>query len=87
MVTNDARREQAVKRLESRQDFRKHLTVYVLVNSLLVVVWLATGAGFFWPIWPILGWGIAVVLHGWSLYGGKPITEDDIQREMQRHES
>lgn len=34
---------------------------YVLVNLLLVAIWLATGAGYFWPIWVILGWGIALV--------------------------
>src|SRR5207244_8137411 len=26
-------------------------------------IWAATGGGYFWPIWPILGWGIAVACH------------------------
>jgi hypothetical protein len=26
-----------------------------------VALWALTGMGYFWPVWPILGWGIAVV--------------------------
>ena len=28
---------------------------------LLVAIWALTGAGYFWPIWPMLGWGIGVL--------------------------
>jgi eukaryotic-like serine/threonine-protein kinase len=34
------------------------------VNVMLVGIWAASGAGYFWPIWPILGWGIGVGSHG-----------------------
>jgi hypothetical protein len=40
---------------------RAQLAAFVAVNALLIVVWGATGAGYFWPIWPLLGWGIALV--------------------------
>jgi class 3 adenylate cyclase len=43
---------------------RIHLTYYVLVNVLLIGIWAASGGGYFWPIWPILGWGIGVAAHG-----------------------
>jgi class 3 adenylate cyclase len=46
-----------------RQSFKIHLTVYLLVNVLLIGIWAASGGGYFWPVWPILGWGIAVALH------------------------
>jgi hypothetical protein len=36
---------------------------YLAVVALLWVIWLATGAGYPWPIWPMLGWGIGVVGH------------------------
>lgn len=45
-------------------DFREHLGVYLAVNTLLVTIWVLTGAGYFWPVWPFMGWGIAVVVHG-----------------------
>lgn len=32
--------------------------------ALLVAIWALTGAGYFWPIWPILGVGISMVAPG-----------------------
>ncbi len=46
-----------------RQDFREHLRSYLMVMALLVAIWALTGAGYFWPVWPMLGWGIGVALH------------------------
>jgi hypothetical protein len=28
---------------------------------LMVAIWALTGAGYFWPVWPILGWGVCVL--------------------------
>jgi class 3 adenylate cyclase len=42
---------------------RIHLTIYLVVNVLLIGIWAAAGGGYFWPIWPILGWGIGVGCH------------------------
>ena len=44
--------------------FRIHLAVYLVVNVMLIGIWAASGGGYFWPIWPLLGWGIAVGCHG-----------------------
>jgi class 3 adenylate cyclase len=49
---------------------RIHLTTYLLVNLLLIGIWAASGAGYFWPIWPILGWGIGVGCHAAPLLAG-----------------
>jgi Domain of unknown function (DUF1707)/2TM domain len=38
-----------------------HVRAYLGVSLMLVVIWALTGAGYFWPIWPMLGWGIGVV--------------------------
>jgi 2TM domain len=78
-------RQQAVERLKKRRDFKTHLVVYAAVNAFLVGIWAITSdGGFFWPVFPILGWGIAVALNAWDVYGRKPITEDEIQREAER---
>jgi class 3 adenylate cyclase len=53
-----------------RKSFKIHLFVYVSVNVLLIGIWAAGGAGYFWPIWPILGWGIGLALHGAPLLAG-----------------
>ena len=77
-------REQALTRLRKKRDFRSHLLTYVSVNAVLVVIWAGTGADFFWPIFPILGWGIGVAANAWDVYGRKPFTEDEIRRETDR---
>ena len=77
-------RKLAVSRLKKRRDFRTHIVIYVIVNAMLVGIWAVNGAGFFWPIFPILGWGIGVGANAWDVYGRKPITEDEVQRETER---
>jgi hypothetical protein len=77
-------RKLAVSRLKKKRDFRTHVVIYVIVNAMLVGIWAATGAGFFWPIFPILGWGIGIGANAWDVYGRKPITEDEVQRETER---
>ena len=42
---------------------RIHVAIYVVVNLMLVEVWAASGGGYFWPIWPMLGWGTGVACH------------------------
>ena len=76
-------RERAIARLKKKSDLRAHLFAYVVVNAMLVGIWAVTGAGFFWPIFPILGWGIGVVFNVWDVYRRDDPTEDDIRHEME----
>jgi uncharacterized membrane protein len=82
--TESTLREEAIRSLRKKRDFRSHLLAYVLVNAMLVVIWAVTGADFFWPIFPIVGWGIAVIFNAWDVYGRGPITEEAIAREAER---
>jgi hypothetical protein len=78
-------RKQARVRLEKRRDFKTHVFIYLAVNAGLVAIWAITGAdGLFWPIFPILGWGIGLAANAWDVYGRKPITEADVDREAER---
>jgi class 3 adenylate cyclase len=53
-----------------RKNFKIHLTLYLLVNLFLIGIWAASGGGYFWPVWSILGWGIAVAAHWAPLVAG-----------------
>jgi len=49
----------------AKKGFGAHATSYVLVMALLVTIWLlTTPGGYFWPVWPMLGWGIGLASHG-----------------------
>jgi hypothetical protein len=41
--------------------WRPGLAPFVLVNLMLIAIWAATGAGYFWPMWPLLGWGLGLL--------------------------
>jgi hypothetical protein len=51
-----------------RRARRPDLAPYIGVSVMLMAIWALTGMGYFWPIWPILGWGISFVGPG-SLRG------------------
>ena len=76
-------RERAIRRVKAQRDFKTHIVVYLVVNAVLIGIWAATGAGFFWPVFVIGGWGIGLAFHWWSAFHeARPITEEEIQREM-----
>ena len=76
-------REEAIRRLRTKQDFRGHVLVYTLVNVVVWTIYLLTSPhGFPWPIFVTAGWGIGVVMNAWDVYGRRPITESQIQREI-----
>ena len=78
-------RERALVHLKKKRDFYGHLLVYVLVNSTLVAVWAMTSGGFFWPVFPMLGWGIGVIMNAWDVWRGD-FTAEQIAEEMRRLE-
>jgi hypothetical protein len=42
---------------------REHIGAWVSVSVICVAIWAATGADYFWPLWPIGIMGLTVVLH------------------------
>lgn len=80
-------REAARLRLQARREFISHMVAYVVINGFLVAAWAVTGAGYFWPAWVIGGWGVALLLHTWDVFLRHPVTEADIDNELQRRRS
>jgi len=60
--------EEAKKRVEEKKGFRNNVIVYLCVNTMLVLIWWFTGAGFPWFMFPLGGWGIGLLFHGLSVY-------------------
>jgi hypothetical protein len=82
---NEVLRDRAIKRLKKRRDFSAHVLVYVLVNAFVVAIWALTDPdGFFWPIFPMAGWGIGVVMNAWDVFLNDEFDEEQIRREMER---
>ena len=83
ILQDEQLREVAKARLIKRREFFAHLFAYVLVNTFLMAIWVITGVGFFWPVFPILGWGIGLFFHGWDTFSA-PLSEARIEREVAR---
>jgi hypothetical protein len=83
-TTEEALRKRAVQRLQKQAEFRTHLVIFLATNALLVAIWWTTGTAFFWPVFPIFGWGIGLVAHGWEAYGPDRPTEKRIRAEMDK---
>jgi hypothetical protein len=69
VLTKDLPRVKRSDPDRERREFREHLRIYLSVMTLLVVIWALTGADYFWPVWPALGWGIGVLSHAGSVRG------------------
>ena len=79
--------EQAKKRVEEKKGFLNDLIAYIVVNTGLFFIWLMTGAGYPWFIWPIFGWGIGLVFHFLSVYvfiQQSGWEKREIEKEMER---
>ena len=79
-----AERERARKQVERKRKFGADVVAYVIINIFLIGVWAFTGAGYFWPGWVLAGWGMLLMLDAWNLYFRRPVTEADVDRELER---
>ncbi|UFT99846.1 2TM domain-containing protein [Radiobacillus kanasensis] len=68
-MEEDKKYERAKKRVINLKAFYIHLIVYILVNTLLVILNLMNyeDVGRWWFVYPLLGWGIGLVFHGLSV--------------------
>lgn len=75
----------ARKRASAKLGWYIHATVYLLVNLLLVA--LSAASGRHWAVFPLLGWGIGLAVHGavvFLLTGGAGLHERLVQQERER---
>ena len=84
MTGSDDLRKQARDALKKRRDFTAHVVSYVVINAMLIGIWAISGGGYFWPAWVLLGWGVGLVLNAWDVFFRRPITDADVDREVER---
>lgn len=61
--------ESAADRALARRDALALACCGPLVTAVLLVVWATTGGGHFWPVWPMLGMSIALLVALWRAFG------------------
>ena len=73
--------------MEEIKAFYFHIITYILVNAVLVVINLLTSPEHLWFVWSIIGWGVGLVIHGFSVFGnllGKSWEERKIKEIMDK---
>ncbi len=76
----------ANKRAGAKLGWYIHAAVYVAVNAFLLAMAAGTGHQR-WSIFPALGWGLGLLLHGisvWFLSSGAGLRERMVERERAR---
>jgi hypothetical protein len=63
------RYQRAKQRVEEEKGFYGHLLTYSAVNLGLFLLNLITSPGHWWFYWPMLGWGIGLLIHGLGVFG------------------
>ena len=82
--TESERYYQAHKRVEEMKKFYQHLTVYLLCNPIVIVVNLMTSPGYLYFWFSLLGWGVAVGLHGLKAFDSFPFFNKEWEERKTR---
>jgi len=75
----------ARRRAKAKLGWWGHATVYVAVNAVLIGISLSAGRN--WAVFPLLGWGLGLLLHGvsvWLFAPGNLVLERMVERERAR---
>lgn len=79
----------ARRRAEAKYGFFVHAGVFAAVMVLLVTIDLVTSPGVTWFFWPLIGWGLAVAIHGvraFVLADRSDIVDALTERELRKSE-
>nr|WP_210323892.1 2TM domain-containing protein [Agrobacterium sp. AGB01] len=83
-VANHTEAEEAIAFAKVRRikKFYLHLIQYVVVLCVLSVINILTNPGYFWVIWPALGWGIALASHALRTFELIPFLNADWEKKQ-----
>lgn len=78
---------EARERAQAKYGFYKHLAVYFVINLMLFFINLVTAPETFWSIWPMIGWGVAIVFHAARVFVFAVREDEIVDRlaERERH--
>jgi hypothetical protein len=89
-MESQAREEQssyykAQKRVEDLKGFYSNLTAFIIINTGIAVLNLATSPEYLWFFYPLVGWGIGVIFHAMQVFNYMPfLGRDWEERKIQQ---
>lgn len=82
--TQESIYRKAQKKVEDIKGFYGNLTSYVVVNIGLLALNLITSPAHLWFLYPAIGWGIGVAIHGMTVFNYMPFLGNDWEEKKIR---
>jgi hypothetical protein len=84
----EAKDQQLWEMAKKRAGFKASLASYFFVNCLLVAVWFFSSGynSYFWPIWPMLGWGLGLAFQYYGAYHSTRLFSAEQEYEKLKEE-
>jgi hypothetical protein len=85
LTRNDDLDRLARRRAGARMGWYVHALVFLAVNAVLAMLSLSSGRH--WAIYPALGWGLGLLIHGlvvWVVLGGGGLQQRLVEQERER---
>ncbi|AXI08556.1 histidine kinase [Oceanobacillus sp. 143] len=84
-MENEEKYLRAKKRVQNLKEFYQHLLSYVLVNTMLFIINMVTDPSYWWFIFPLMGWGIGLIAHAFSVYSDGFMGADWEERKIKEY--
>jgi hypothetical protein len=90
-MDNEKKDQMLWQMAKRRAAFKWSLVSYLLVNAFLVAIWYFTldedADNYFWPIWPMLGWGLGIAFQYFGAYQGNKLFTAEEEYEKLKKQS
>ncbi len=77
-------RRKAERKAKAKVGLLWHLAVFLMANAPMIAINLNYSPDTKWFVWPLCGWGAALLMHAFATFQGGGLTEDMIEAEVQR---
>lgn len=84
-IKEDEKYLKAKRKVQNLRSFYRHLIVYISVNIFLFMINLVSDPGSWWFIYPLGGWGIGILIHGFSTFTDKNFGVDWEERKIKEY--
>jgi 2TM domain len=76
---------QAALQIQRWRDFGSQVFAYAIGNIVFIVIWATQGKGFFWPMYPLLVWGLGLSVQHFNAVIRGQITDEEVRRKLSRN--
>ena len=76
---------QTALQIQRWRDFGSQVLAYGIGNVVFIVIWAIQGRGFFWPMYPLLVWGLGLSVQHFTVVIRGQITDEEVRRSLSRN--